>query len=64
MIDDDRFCTWLSRSGGRVVWVPRSTWWLALTRSPVARRYRSRLSPSSAVIRRACRTEKRHRPLA
>jgi hypothetical protein len=58
---DDRFCTWISGTGGRIVRIPRSTWWLALTRSPAARRYRSRGGPPSRT--RVCRTDKKGHPL-
>jgi hypothetical protein len=58
---DDRYCTWISGTGGRIVRIPRSTWWLALTRSPSARRYRTRRGPPSGG--RLCRTDKKGHPL-
>ena len=38
----ERACHWLPGTRVRVVRVPQATWWLALSRSPVGLRYRSR----------------------
>ncbi|MGH2806055.1 MAG: hypothetical protein ACRDKT_02145 [Actinomycetota bacterium] len=59
-MSDDRVCTWLA-GGGRIVSIPRSTWWLALTRGPAARRYRSRYEPPRGT--HLCRTDKKGHPL-